>query len=247
MGQGAIYFTVLTSAGWTTPQRLAQTPRGHQFFPDINADGGVLHAVWHDSRNDPAYSVQYPPGNNGAVRDAAGFAAATIGLDTYAASSRDGGRSWQQARLSGSSQMPNYEMFGDRRVPFHGDYNYVSSVGAFAYNTWTDDRQVGPATTRGTQVAKASTSTSAAHRMPTAPGRPTPAPTPAGSIRTSTARQRRGSTPTSASISRTTPGHVRAATAEAPAVSDFLTNRQRNDPASVVRNNAPLGVRPFRY
>jgi hypothetical protein len=40
--------------------------------------------------------------------------------------------------------MPNYEMFGDRRVPFHGDYNYVSSVDAFAYGTWTDTRQVRP-------------------------------------------------------------------------------------------------------
>jgi hypothetical protein len=142
VGQGAIYFTVLTSAGWTTPQRLAQTPRGHQFFPDINADGGVLHAVWHDNRNDPAYSVQYPPGNNGAVRDAAGFATATEGLDTYAASSRDGGVNWASTRLSTASQMPNYEMFGDRRVPFHGDYNYVSSVGSFAMNAWTDTRQV---------------------------------------------------------------------------------------------------------
>jgi hypothetical protein len=102
----------------------------------------VVHAVWHDSRNDPAYSVQYPPGNNGAVRDSAGFAAATFGLDTYGASSRNGGTSWAEARLSSASQMPNYEMFGDRRVPFHGDYNYVSSVVGFAFNTWTDTRQV---------------------------------------------------------------------------------------------------------
>ena len=144
VGQGGIYFTALSGAGWSTPTLLAPTARGHQFFPDINADGGVLHTVWHDSRNDPAYSVQYPPGNNGAVRDAAGFAAATRGLDTYAASSTNGGTSWALARLSGASQMPNYEMFGDRRVPFHGDYNYVSSVGAFAYNTWTDTRQVAP-------------------------------------------------------------------------------------------------------
>jgi hypothetical protein len=102
--------------------------------------------VWHDSRNDPAYSVQYPPGNDGAAaaRDAAGFAAATAGLDTYGASSRDGGATWQLARVSSVSQMPNYEMFGDRRVPFHGDYNYVSSVGPFAYNVWTDTRQVVP-------------------------------------------------------------------------------------------------------
>lgn len=144
VGKGAIYLSVLGSAGWSTPRQLAPTTRGHQLFPDINADGGVLHAVWHDSRNDPAYSVQYPPGNNGAVRDAQGFATATHGLDTYAASSRDAGATWSVARLSGASQMPNYEMFGDRRVPFHGDYNYVSSVGGFAYNTWTDTRQVVP-------------------------------------------------------------------------------------------------------
>lgn len=145
VGQGAIYFSVLGANGtWSDPTQLAPVAKGHQLFPDINADGGVLHAVWHDSRNDPAYSVQYPPGNNGAVRDAQGFATATHGLDTYAASSRDGGTTWAQTRLSGASQMPNYEMFGDRRVPFHGDYNYVSSVGGFAYNTWTDTRQVRP-------------------------------------------------------------------------------------------------------
>jgi hypothetical protein len=142
VGQGGVYFTSLGSAGWATPRLLAPTPRGHQFFPDINADGGVLHAVWHDSRLDPAYSVQYPPGNDGAHRDAAGFAAATAGLDTFGASSTNGGSSWAMSRLSTVSQRPNYEMFGDRRVPFHGDYNYVSSIGQFAFNVWTDTRQV---------------------------------------------------------------------------------------------------------
>jgi hypothetical protein len=142
VGQGGVYFTSLTGATWSTPRLLAPTPRGHQLFPDINADGGVLHAVWHDSRNDPAYSVQFPPGNNGAARDATGFAAPTRGLDAYGASSTTGGDAWSVARLSSVSQMPNYEMFGDRRVPFHGDYNYVSSIGSFAYNVWTDTRQV---------------------------------------------------------------------------------------------------------
>jgi hypothetical protein len=144
VGQGAVYFSTLSGGHWSAPTLVAPTPVGHQFFPDVNADGGVLHAVWHDSRNDPAYSVQYPPGNDGSDRDAAGFAAATAGLDTYAASSTDGGVSWSLVRLSQQSQMPNFEMFGDRRVPFHGDYNYVSSVGSFAYNTWTDTRQVVP-------------------------------------------------------------------------------------------------------
>ncbi|KRE42783.1 hypothetical protein [Knoellia sp. Soil729] len=144
VGQGGIYFASMQGGSWSAPRLLAPSAKGHQFFPDINADGGVLHALWHDSRNDPAYDVQYPPGNNGDVRDAAGFAAATRGLDTYAASSTNGGTDWALTQLSATSQMPNYEMFGDRRVPFHGDYNYVSSVGGFAYNTWTDTRQVAP-------------------------------------------------------------------------------------------------------
>ncbi len=147
VGQGAVYFTRTIDGGrtWSAPARLAPTAAGHQLFPDINADGGYLHATWHDSRNDPAYSVQYPPGNDGAARDAQGFALHTAGLDEYATSSTNGGTTWAAAtRLTGTAMKPNYEMFGDRRVPFHGDYNYVSSVGAFAYNVWTDTRQVVP-------------------------------------------------------------------------------------------------------
>ncbi len=144
VGKGAIYFTKSSNgSSWTTPKRLAPSKRGHQFFADINADGGQLHAVWHDSRNDPAYSVQRPPGNT-STRDAGGFATHTAGLDTYGATSTNGGTSWGFVRLSSRSQKPNYEMFGDRRVPFHGDYNYVSSVGSFAYSVWTDTRQVRP-------------------------------------------------------------------------------------------------------
>ncbi len=145
VGQGAIFITKTTNGGglWSTPTVLAPTTVGHQLFPDINADGGTLFALWHDSRNDPGYSVQNPPGNS-TDKDAQGFHRATKGLDTYGASSIDGGASWSVNRLSTQSQMPNYEMFGDRRVPFHGDYNYVSSVDGFAYGTWTDTRQVKP-------------------------------------------------------------------------------------------------------
>jgi hypothetical protein len=142
VGQGAIYLTSRSgSSAWSRPKLLAPTPRGHQFFPDINADGGYLFAIWHDSRNDPAYSVQNPPGD-ATARDAQGFHRPSVGLDTYGASSTTGGATWTVSRLSSRSQMPNYEMFGDRGVPFHGDYNYVSSVGNFAYGTWTDDREV---------------------------------------------------------------------------------------------------------
>lgn len=142
VGQGAIYFTSRPNTGsWATPRPLAPTPVGHQLFPDVNADGGYLFALWHDSRNDPGYSVQNPPGNATAT-DAAGFHLPTVGLETWGATSVDGGATWSVVPLSSGAQMPNYEMFGDRRVPFHGDYNYVSSVGNFAFGTWTDTRQV---------------------------------------------------------------------------------------------------------
>ena len=145
VGQGAVYFMKSTNGGssWSTPVPISDVTVGHQFFPDINADGGVLHAVWHDSRLDTAcYSVQNAIGNCTA-KDAAGFhLASTDGLDTYGAVSDDGGADWTVSRLTSVSQKPDYEMFGDRRVPFHGDYNYVSSVGAFAFSAWTDNRQV---------------------------------------------------------------------------------------------------------
>lgn len=145
VAQGSIYLTKSTNGGqtWSTPTRMAPEAAGHQLFPDINADGGKLFAMWYDSRNDLGYSVQNPPGN-ATARDASGFHLPTLGLDTYGASSTDGGTTWSQTKMSTQTQMPNYEMFGDRRVPFQGDYNYVSSVNAFGYGTWTDTREVRP-------------------------------------------------------------------------------------------------------
>jgi len=183
VGQGAVYVaTKVGNGAWSTPRLLASTPVGHQFFQDINADGGYLFAVWHDSRNDPGYSVQNPPGNASAT-DLEGFHLPTRGLDTYGASSVDGGATWSVERLSSQSQMPNYEMFGDRRVPFHGDYNYVSSVGNFAFGTWTDTRQVVPGDDPRYAGGEGSTCSSAGPPTRTAPSARTPAPTPEASTR----------------------------------------------------------------
>jgi len=146
VGQGGIYLTKTTNGGitWSAPTLIDNESVGHQLFPDINADGGVLHALWHDSRNDTCYSVQNAIGDCTAKDISEFHTASTNGLDSYGAVSRNGGASWTTSRLSSMSQKPDYEMFGNRRVPFHGDYNYVSSVGAFAYNVWTDNRQVAP-------------------------------------------------------------------------------------------------------
>jgi hypothetical protein len=42
-----------------------------------------------------------------------------------------------------------YEMFGSRNIPFHGDYNWISLArrpdgSLFGYMTWTDNRDVIP-------------------------------------------------------------------------------------------------------
>ena len=42
--------------------------------------------------------------------------------------------------------MPQYEQFGDRDVPFFGDYNYISSAAGTVLMTWTDSRDTEPGT-----------------------------------------------------------------------------------------------------
>jgi hypothetical protein len=118
----------------TAPTLIDNQPVGHQVFPAISADGGVLHVVWWDSRLDPAYSPQRPIGN-----DAAGKTYAS--LDSWGAQSTDHGATWiNKTRLSEVSSNPNYEQFDNRAVPFGGDYLWVTSLGNFAFGTWTDWR-----------------------------------------------------------------------------------------------------------
>jgi hypothetical protein len=111
---------------------------GHQIYPDISADGGVLHAIWYDSRLDPNYSPTRPIGN-----DASGNTGPSI--DAWSAMSTDAGASWiNQARLSDVTTNPNYEQFSNRTVPFAGDYLWVTSMGNFSFGTWTDWRDTVP-------------------------------------------------------------------------------------------------------
>jgi hypothetical protein len=147
-GQAAIFFTRLDGAtgAFTTPKVLDAQVTGHQVFPDISADGGVLVAMWWDSRNDPVYDVTRPIGNA-----ATGFT--TASLDVYTTRSSDRGLNWSAAqRLSSVTSNPNYEQFSNRAVPFAGDYLWVSSVGSSAYAVWTDWRD----TVAGTDPREAS-------------------------------------------------------------------------------------------
>ncbi len=54
--QASVYFlnTDDGRAGWTQPARIDAQTLGHQYFPDIVAEAGELHAIWQDSRGDTA-------------------------------------------------------------------------------------------------------------------------------------------------------------------------------------------------
>jgi len=129
--------TGMTLAG---PTLIDDHPVGHQVFPDISADGGILHVIWWDSRNDSSYSPARPIGN-----DSAGHTSAS--LDVFAAKSTNGGTTWiSEQQVNTARSNPNYEQYDNRMVPFGGDYLTVTSLGTFAFGTWTDwrDTVAGP-------------------------------------------------------------------------------------------------------
>jgi hypothetical protein len=158
--QGQIYFIrTMNGTSWSSPARL--TPgqaTGHQFFPDIDANGGVLHAMWQDSRFDTASGPPSTPsgGDFRTVPIANQWVASnppgsisvghTHGVDTFYATSANLGGSWVEQRVSAVSNMPQYEQFGNRDVPFFGDYNYISAVGSTVLLDWTDTRDTVPGT-----------------------------------------------------------------------------------------------------
>jgi hypothetical protein len=135
-GQAGTFFIRYNGANGThtAPALIDAQGTGHQVFPDISADGGVLHAMWWDSRNDSCYSVTRPIGN-------CADRTTVPSLDVYGATSADAGATWTgKSRITDVSSNPNYEQFDNRAVPFAGDYLWVTSRGSFAYTVWTDWR-----------------------------------------------------------------------------------------------------------
>jgi hypothetical protein len=146
-GQAATFFIRYDGAtgAHTAPVVIDDQATGHQVFPDISADGGVLHAIWWDSRNDPCYSVTRPIGNCADRKT-------VDSLDVYGAMSTDAGATWTgKTRITDVSTNPNFEQFDNRAVPFAGDYLWVTSLGGFAYTVWTDWRD----TVQGTDPREA--------------------------------------------------------------------------------------------
>ncbi len=152
--QAAVYFTATWNKGgtWSAPKRIDPQVRGHQFFPDIDASDGVLHAVYHDSRIDDSTGPSggdfrtVPISNQWVAANPPGAVASGAGLETWYATSANDGATWTTSLVSAVPQMPQYEIFGNRDVPFHGDYNYISAAAGTVFMAWTDTRDVEPGT-----------------------------------------------------------------------------------------------------
>ena len=135
--QTAAYFVRYNGATGAVdlgPTLLDDQAVGHQAFPDVSADGGVLHAFWWDSRHDPCYSPIRPFGS-------CANRTTVPSLDVFATTSSNHGVSWTTpVKITDTMSNGNFEQFDNRAVPFGGDYLTITGLGSFAFGTWTDWR-----------------------------------------------------------------------------------------------------------
>jgi hypothetical protein len=109
---------------------------GHQWTPDIASAGGVISVVFYDSRTDPAYAPDLPPGNTASGQNSGDV------VNTLVAKSTNGGVAWSETQLSTVGSNFGWETHGARRDGFWGDYIYISAVGGTVIATWTDSRDL---------------------------------------------------------------------------------------------------------
>ncbi len=122
---------------WPSPAAtLDSVASGHQYLPDIASAGGMITVVFYDSRTDPAYSANLPPGDTAAGTNSGGAD------DTFVARSSNGGTSWSETQVTTVSSNYNWETHGSRKVPFWGDYIYISAVPGGVNVAWTDSRNL---------------------------------------------------------------------------------------------------------
>jgi hypothetical protein len=145
--QSSIYFTSTTNGGatWSPLTRIDPQPKGNQFYPDIDANGGQLHVVWQDTRADAATDwLTLPFQNTKAATNPPGSTSTGNAVQSFYATSSNGGGSWTTTAASSVAYPLQWEQFGNRDVPFFGDYNYISAVGSTVLMNWTDGRDTVP-------------------------------------------------------------------------------------------------------
>jgi hypothetical protein len=153
-GQSRVLVTKSTNGGasWSAPATVDPQAAGHQYFPNIeyNKATDKLGIVYYDSRADPFYSVLRPIGNQANPPGGSGLSSCGSSssvpcnvLNTFIATSSNG-LTWTPTLVSTVGHQPQYEMFGDRDVPFHGDYLWIDAKGTTFFGAWADNRDVVP-------------------------------------------------------------------------------------------------------
>ncbi|HEX5627745.1 MAG TPA: hypothetical protein VFY08_06975 [Actinomycetota bacterium] len=140
-GQNQVFVRNSSDGGETwddDPFTLDPQEAGHQWFPDVASADGTITVIFYDSRGDPGYDPDIPPGNT-----AEGVNSGDV-VQAFVAQSTDGGVSWIETQVSSAGSNFGWETHGSRRVGFWGDYLYVSSVPGAVNVAWTDSRDLGP-------------------------------------------------------------------------------------------------------
>jgi hypothetical protein len=147
--QSSIYFTKTNNGGadWSPLTRIDMQPKGNQFYPDIDASSGRLHAIWQDTRADAAPDwLTLPFQNTKAATNPPGSTSTGAAVESFYATSSNDGASWTSTAASSVAYPLQWEQFGNRDVPFFGDYNYISAVGSTVLMNWTDGRDTAAGT-----------------------------------------------------------------------------------------------------
>jgi hypothetical protein len=140
--QSSIYFTRTANGGrtWTDLKRIDVQAKGNQFYPDIDANAGKLHVVWQDTRVDTANPwITVPFQNQKTAANPPGSTSTGAAVQSVYATSSDEGASWATPFISTAYPL-QHEQFGNRDIPFFGDYNYISAVGSTVLLNWADGR-----------------------------------------------------------------------------------------------------------
>jgi hypothetical protein len=137
-GQAKVWARTFDGDTWSDAATIDTVGRGHQWMPDIASADGTITVVFYDSRTDPAYAPDRPPGNTATGNNSGNV------VQTWTATSTDGGATWSEARVSSAGSNFGWMTHGSRRVGFWGDYIYVSAVAGAVNVVWTDSRDLVP-------------------------------------------------------------------------------------------------------
>jgi hypothetical protein len=144
-GQSKVWARTLDEGTWSDAETIDSIGAGHQWMPDIASADGTITVVFYDSRTDPDYAPDRPPGNT-----ATGMNSGNV-VHTWVAESTDGGGAWAETQVTTAGSNFGWQTHGSRRVGFWGDYIYVSAVSGAVNAVWTDSRDLvsGPDTRDG--------------------------------------------------------------------------------------------------